>query len=80
MTFRLTLLCGVLGVTRGGFYAWKRRGRSRRSLDDEQLRMLIAKVHLESLETYGVARIHAELVDDYGIRVGRKRVAERLAH
>jgi putative transposase len=74
----VSLLCGVLGVTRSGFYAWKRRGRSKRSLEDEQLRILIAKVHSESLETYGVPRIHAELVDDHGIRVGRKRVARLM--
>ena len=74
----VSLLCGVLGVTRGGFYAWKGRGRSRRSLADEQLSMLIAKVHSESLETYGVPRIHAELADDHGIRVGRKRVARLM--
>jgi putative transposase len=74
----VSLLCGVLGVTRGGFYAWKRRGRSRRSLADELLGAVIAKVHSESLETYGVPRIHAELADDYAIRVGRKRVARLM--
>ncbi len=74
----VSLLCGALGVTRAGFYAWKRRGRSKRSLEDDLLRALIAKVHSESLETYGVPRIHAELADDYGIRVGRKRVARLM--
>ncbi len=74
----VSLLCSVLGVTRGGFYAWKRRGRSERSLGDEQLSRLIAKVHEESLETYGVPRIHAELAEDYGIRVGRKRIARLM--
>ncbi len=74
----VSLLCRVLGVTRGGFYAWKRRGRSKRSLEDDLLRTLIQKVHRESLETYGVPRIHAELADDYGIRVGGKRVARLM--
>jgi len=49
-----------------------------RSLADDLLAVVIAKVHSESLETYGVPRIHAELADDYGIRVGRKRVARVL--
>src|SRR5437870_3365575 len=74
----VSLLCSVLGVTRGGFYAWKRRGRSERSLADERLSRLLATVYEESLETYGVPRIHAELADDYGIRVGRKRVARLM--
>ena len=30
-------LCGALGVSRGGFYAWLTRLRSRRSRSDEEL-------------------------------------------
>ena len=30
-------LCGALGVSRGGFYAWLRRPRSRRSRSDDEL-------------------------------------------
>ena len=30
-------LCGALGVSRGGFYAWLTRPRSRRSRSDEEL-------------------------------------------
>jgi putative transposase len=74
----VSLLCGVLAVTRGGYYAWKRSGSSRRALEDERLRGLIGKVFRESLETYGAPRIHAELADDYGIRIGRKRVARLM--
>ena len=74
----VSLLCGVLGVTRAGFYAWKRRGPSRRALEDKRLSALIARVHAELLETYGVPRIHAGLVDDDGLRVGRKRVARLM--
>jgi hypothetical protein len=58
----VSLLCSVLGVTRAGFYAWKRRGRSKRALEDERLRALIGKVFRDSLETYGVPRVHAEPV------------------
>jgi putative transposase len=74
----VSLLCGVLAVTRGGYYAWKGSGRSRRALEDERLRGLIGKVFRESLETYGAPRIHAELADDYGIRIGKKRVARLM--
>lgn len=31
------LMCGALGVSRSGFYAWLERPRSRRSLDDQVL-------------------------------------------
>lgn len=74
----VSLLCGALAVTRGGYYAWKRSGPSSRTLEDERLRSLIGKVFRESLETYGAPRIHAELADDYGVRIGRKRVARLM--
>jgi putative transposase len=88
MTFRLieaekaqhpvSLLCSVLGVTRAGYYAWRRRGLSRRALSDAKLAPLIGHVFVESLETYGAPRVHAELRETHGIRVGRKRVARLM--
>lgn len=88
MTFRLieaekaqhpvSLLCSVLGVTRAGYYVWRRRGPSRRALTDAKLAPLIGRVFVESLETYGAPRVHAELRETHGIRVGRKRVARLM--
>src|SRR3954466_14774665 len=88
MTFRLieaekaqhpvSLLCSVLGVTRAGYYAWRRRGLSRRALGDAKLAQLIGRVFVESLETYGAPRVHAELRERHGVRVGRKRVARLM--
>src|SRR5215218_1475217 len=88
MTFRLieaekaqhpvSLLCSLLGVTRAGYYAWRRRGSSRRALGDAELASLIGLVFVESLETYGAPRVHAELRKAHGVRVGRKRVARLM--
>jgi putative transposase len=74
----VSLLCGVLGVTRAGYYAWRRREPSKRALGDERLAGLIRGIFEQSEQTYGVPRIHAELADDYGLRVGRKRVARLM--
>ena len=63
----VSLLCSVLGVTRAGYYAWRRRRPSRRALADERLARLIAAVFTDSRETYGAPRIQAELADDYGV-------------
>ncbi|MBV8942712.1 MAG: transposase [Solirubrobacterales bacterium] len=66
------VLCVVLGVTRAGFYAWKRRPPSARELRDRELMKVIARIHAGSRGTYGVPRIHAELEDDHGIQIAHK--------
>jgi putative transposase len=72
-------MCRVLGVSPSGYYAWRKRGPSRREQRDGELLEMIRRVHTESRETYGAPRIHAELRAQ-GIRVGRKRVARLMRH
>ena len=48
-------LCGALGVSRGGFYAWLKRPRSRRSRSDEELGAKVRASFLASDRTYGAA-------------------------
>jgi putative transposase len=67
-----------LGVTRAGYYAWKRRRPSRRAVSDRDLKRLIGEIFVGSRETYGAPRIHAELADEHGIGVARKRVARLM--
>jgi putative transposase len=73
----VSLMCRVLGVSRPAFHAWRRRGPSRRALEDARLTQLIREIHGRTRGVYGVRRMHAELRHAHGIRVGRKRV-ERL--
>ena len=74
----VSLLCAVVGVTRAGFYAWRRRPASARELRDRELCELIRKAFSASRETYGAPRIQAELQDEHGARVSRKRVARLM--
>jgi putative transposase len=74
----VSLLCNVVGVTRAGFYAWRRRPVSARELRDRELCELIRKAFSASRETYGAPRIQAELQDVNGVRVSRKRVARLM--
>ena len=74
----ISRLCKLLGVTRQGFYAWRRRGPSLRSLGDEELKRLIVTIYDGSLQTYGAPRIQLDLRDDHDVRVGRKRVARLM--
>ena len=75
--FPVSFMCQMLDVTRGGYYAWKKRGLPERQLDDERLAGLITDIHVENEGRYGVDRIHRELARR-GHRVGPQRV-RRLA-
>jgi putative transposase len=74
--FPISTMCKALGVSRAGYYAWRERAPSARSIADTKLTDRIKAIHAASRETYGAPRIHAELADE-GVSVGRKRV-ERL--
>ena len=67
-------MCRVYDVTREGFYTWKRRGRSLRSFEDEQLYDVILKLFQNSGELYGSPKI-TEQMRALGYRIGKKRVA-----
>ena len=67
--------CRVLGVSESGYYQWKSRPPSVRSIRHVWLTDMIRQVHADSRGTYGSNRIHAELTLGYGIAVGRHQVA-----
>jgi putative transposase len=75
--YPIELMCRVLEVSRGGYYAWRRRQPSARAVVDLQLQVRIAASHRRSQGTYGSPRIQRDLRDE-GIAVGRKRVARLL--
>src|SRR5262245_10161625 len=70
-------MCGLYGVTRAGYYAWRSRERSERKRQDEALAAQIRSVHAESRGTYGSPRVHRAL-RRRGHRVGKNRVARLM--
>ena len=76
VAFPVSAMCRVLGVTKSGFYAWRKRPKPERVRRDAQLAATVAAVHQRSRRTYGSPRVHREL-KARGVRVGRKRI-ERL--
>ena len=70
-------MCRLLGVSTSGYYAWRRRGPSRRARENETLSRRIAAIHAQSRGTYGARRVHAELRAQ-GVRVSRQRVARLM--
>lgn len=72
----VALMCGALGVSRGGFYAWLDRPRSQRELEDQALDKLIKQSFLDSDRTYGARRVWRDVLAQ-GINCGLHRI-ERL--
>ena len=70
-------MCRVLGVSASGYYAWLKRGPSRRAQENEALSKRIAEIHQASHGTYGARRVHAELVAS-GEQLSRQRVARLM--
>ena len=64
----------ILDVSQSGFYEWKRRPPSARSIRHVWLTDMIRQVHAASRSTYGAPRVHAELNMGYGITVGHNAV------
>jgi putative transposase len=76
--YPVTILCGVLGVSSAGYYAWRSRSESRRSAANRDFVDDIRRVHRDTRGRYGSPRIHAELKAQ-GRGASRGRI-ERLMH
>src|ERR1022692_4648497 len=59
-------LCGALGVSRGGFYAWLTRPRSQRSRRDEELAAKVRASFLARDRTYGPRRVWHDMLAEGG--------------
>jgi putative transposase len=66
--------CLMLGVSVSGYYDWKERPPSQRTLRHAWLAGEIAQVHKDSAGTYGKLRVTAELRYGRGIHVGKEQV------
>ena len=69
-------LCGALGVSRGGFYAWLIRPPSKSSRRNEELADKVRTSFLQSDRTYGARRVWHDLLAE-GVACGLHRI-ERL--
>jgi putative transposase len=74
---RVARMCRVLGVSPSGYYAWRKRGLSRRRREDAALLERVRRIWEGSGRTYGAPRVWAELRAG-GVRCSRKRVARLM--
>jgi transposase InsO family protein len=76
--FPVTFMCEMLVVSTSGYYAWKKRPPSARSLRDAELTEKIEKIDAKHEGRCGIERILWDLRDDYSERTSERRV-RRLA-
>ena len=70
---RLTRLCQVVGVSRSGYYAWRRRPVSARAAANARLLARMQQLHRHTKQRYGAVKLWWAL-RLAGIRCGRHRV------
>ena len=75
----LSVLCQLFEVSPSGYYDWCRRQSqpATRVQQDHKLKQEIARIHLESRQTYGAPRIQVEL-RECGHRHGRNRIGRLM--
>jgi putative transposase len=69
--------CVLLGISRSGYYAWKKRKPSQREHEKQALIDHIRRVHRRSRRTYGSPRVYAQLKKE-GYTCNRKTVARLM--
>lgn len=72
--FPIKTMSWLFSVSRSGFYTWLKRKPSRRSQEDERLKVAIKAAHKRTRESYSARRLQPELAAD-GFVAGRDRIA-----
>ena len=70
-------MCRRFGVTRAGFYAWRKRLPSLRTASDAEMTARVLAVFQRARGLYGSPRVTREL-GRQGVSVGRRRVARLM--
>ena len=75
--YPIRLMCRALAVSAAGYYAWRIRPESTRSVSARTVLSASRVIHRESRETYGSPRIWDALIKQ-GHRIGEHRVARLM--
>jgi putative transposase len=74
--FRVVKMCEVLGVSKSGYYKWRKRPKSPQKKKREELTKEVRRVYNESKGRYGSPKINAKLKDE-GFSTS-KRTVQRI--
>ncbi len=71
-------MCRILGVSRSGYYEWKRRPPSPHAQHDQEISEHIVRYFDANRGVYGTRRLKDCLADD-GYQVSRRRIGRLMA-
>jgi len=70
-------MCALLNLSRSGFYAWRKRGLSKRAVSNEDLTEEIKRIYDEGRGEYGSPTIY-HVLREKGFQVNRKRIVRLM--
>jgi putative transposase len=75
--FPVSLMCKVFGVSKGGYYGWRKRDNSAKDAKELKLLRAIEDVHRSSRKNYGSPRVYQQL-KGMGHEVGKTKVERTM--
>ena len=66
-------MCLYLEIPASSYYAWRKRGKSKRELENEIIAEAIKDIH-KIKKTYGAINLKAELLEKKGIKASVNRI------
>jgi transposase InsO family protein len=77
--YRVELMCPLLGLSRSGYYGWRNRPVSARTLENERLTYEIRRIFAEGRGEYGSPTI-TDVLRQEGFQVNPKRIVRLMRH
>ena len=67
MEYSIRMMCRVLNVSTGGYYAWKKRKPSAQQQRREQFTDAVETFHEDSKGAYGYRKIHEDIIEGFDV-------------
>jgi len=73
LEYPIPMLCKGIGVSKSGYFGWKKRSVSQREQEEPRLELEIRAAHIRTRETFGPERLQDDLAD-HGVKIGVHRI------
>jgi putative transposase len=76
--FEIKIMCRIFGISRSGFYWWRKNPLKKREEKDAEIMPVIRQAFCSGRRTYGTRRV-GSILASMGIGVGRRRIRRLMA-